>query len=537
MANTILKSLSLAFTASVVALSGVAVAQSEPQSGGVLRVVTYEPLCLDQNEGSSRNTQTALQDIYDRLVYKTQEGQYYPWLASEWTISDDGKVYSFTIRDGVTFHDGTVLDAEAVRINLQRWVDDRKANGVPVESIAADGNLVTITLTRSHGPLLHDLSEPVHGIVAPSSIAAFSKEDRCAGGPGVTIGSGPFKVVSRTPGQDLILERNDAYAWASAAAQHNGPAYLDRIELRFLAEDSVRVGAVESGQADIATGIPAISVADIEANNALQLLRTEQPGIPWSFWLNQTNAPLDDQRVREALRLGVDYAALVNAVFLGTSSPAFSAVTPGIPLAYDASQEGRWSFDAEAAKALLDEAGWSEIGPDGIRVKDGERLSFDGVTATNWNNQQRELFSQGIQAGLAAIGVEYTRHVLDFASADARFKANDYDFVDTSQASGDASHLLFGAFHSAQTWDKGNTNWGYVNNPELDAALEAAVASSDPAEQAAQIKLAQQIINDNAYILPIANPQVLVAASAKVQGTVFSSSGQIGTYYDVWLGQ
>lgn len=536
MTSIFARGLGLALSASILAIGSHAYAQSEPQSGGVLRVATYEPLCLDQNEGSSRNTQTALQDVYDRLIYKSQEGEYYPWIASEWTISDDGLVYSFTIRDGVTFHDGTPLDAEAVRINLQRWVDDRSANGVPVSSVTAEGNVVTLTLEDPHGPLLHDLSEPVHGIVAPSSIAAFSKEERCAGGPGVTIGSGPFKVAARTQGQDLILERNDAYAWPSAAAQHGGPAYLERVELRFLTEDSVRVGAVESGQAEIATGIPAISVADIEGNANLQLLRTQQPGIPWSFWLNQSRAPLDDQRVREALRIGVDYASLVNAVFLGTASPAYSAITPGIPLAYDASQEGRWSFDPEAAKKLLDEAGWSEIGADGIRVKDGERLSFDDVTATNWNNQQRELFAQGIQAGLQAIGVEFNRHVLDFASADARFKANDYHFVDTSQASGDAATLLFGAFQSTSLWEA-NTNWGFVNDPDLDAALDAAVASADPAEAAAQAKTAQQIINDKAYLVPIANPQVLVAASAKVKGTVFSSSGQIGSYYDVWLEQ
>lgn len=536
MKKTILHGVGLALSASVFAIGGPAFAQGEPQSGGTLRVATYEPLCLDQNEGSSRNTQTALQDIYDRLIYKTQEGEYYPWLASEWSISEDGLVYTFTIRDGVTFHDGTALDAEAIRINLQRWVDDRSANGVPVSSVTAEGNMVTITLSEAHGPLLHDLSEPVHGIVAPSSIEAFSKEERCAGGPGVTIGSGPFKVVARTQGQDLILERNDDYAWPSAAAQHEGPAYLERIELRFLTEDSVRVGAVESGQADIAAGIPAISVANIEANPALQLLRTEQPGIPWSFWLNQSRGPLGDQKVREALRIGVDYPSLVTAVFLGTASPAYSAITPGIPLAYDASQEGRWSFDADAAKALLDEAGWSEIGADGIRVKDGERLTLTDLTATNWNNQQRELFAQGIQAGLQAIGVEYSREVLDFATVDARMKANEYDLVDTSQASGDGATLLFGAFESTSLWPA-NTNWGFVDDPELDAALNAAVASADPDEQAAQVKIAQGIINDNAYLVPIANPQVLLAASTKVKGTVFSSSGQIGTYYDVWLEQ
>ncbi|WEJ58092.1 ABC transporter substrate-binding protein [Devosia sp. FJ2-5-3] len=536
MRRTIFSTLSLALSASVFAFGGPAFAQSEAQSGGVLRIATYEPLCLDQNEGSSRNTQTALQDVYDRLVYKTQEGEYFPWLASEWSISEDGLTYTFTIRDGVVFHDGTTLDAEAVRINLQRWVDDRSANGVPVTSVTADGNVVTITLSEPHGPLLHDLSEPVQGIVAPSSIEAFSKEERCAGGPDITIGSGPFKVVGRTQGQDLILERFEDYNWPSAAAQHTGPAYLERIEMRFLTEDSVRVGAVESGQADIAAGIPAISVAAIEGNSNLQLIRTEQPGIPWSMWVNQSKPALADQSVREAIRIGVDYSSLVNAVFLGTSSPAYSAITPGIPAAYDAGQEGRWSFDAEAAKALLDKAGWSEIGADGIRVKDGERLSLKAVTATNWNNQQRELFAQGIQAGLQAIGIEYSREVLDFATVDARMKANEYDLVDTSQSSGDGATLLFGAFQSTSLWPA-NTNWGFVDDAALDDALNTAVASADPTVQNEQVKIAQKIINDGAYLIPIANPQVILAASTKVKGTVFSSSGQIGTFYDVWLEQ
>lgn len=532
----LLRGLGVVLSLAAITAAVPALAQSAAQSGGTLRVVTYEPLCLDQNEGSSRNTQTALQDVYDRLVSKSLDGNFHAWVASDWTISDDEQTYTFTIRDGMTFHDGTALDAEAVRINLQRWVDDKNAGGVPVSSVSAEGNVVTLALSRPYSPLLHDLSEPVLGFVSPASMEAYSKEDRCAGGADITVGSGPFKVVGRTPGQDLILERFADYNWAPADAAHEGPAYLDRVELRFLTEDSVRVGAVESGQADIATGIPAIAVADIEANANLTLHRTEQPGIPWSFWINQSREPLDDVRVREALRIGVDYAGLIDVVFLGTASPAYAAITPGIPFAYDAELEGSWSFDADRAKALLDEAGWSEIGSDGIRVKDGQRLAFDDVTAVNWNNQQRELFAQGIQAGLAAIGVDYTRHIIDFASADARFRANDYHFVDTSQAAGEPN-LLFGAFHSAQTWDVGNTNWGYVNDAELDAALEAGLETTDPEARVAAYKTAQRIINDNVYLLPIANPQVLVAAGNRVQGIVFGTSGQIGSFHGVWLEQ
>lgn len=507
----------------------------EPVAGGTLRVATYEPLCLDQNEGTSRNTQTALQDIYDRLVSEDLDGKFHPWIASEWSISDDQLTYAFTIRDGVTFHDGTPLDAEAVRVNLQRWVTDKKASGVPVASVAAEGNVVTIVLSKPYSPLLHDLGEPYLGFVSPASIEKYSKEERCAGGAEITIGSGPFKVAARTPGQDLILEKNADYNWAPDNAGHQGAAHLDRVELRFLTEDSVRVGTVESGQADIATGIPAIAVADIEANTNLDLLQQVQPGIPWSFWLNQSRAPLDDVKVREALRVGVDYPGLINAVFLGTATPAYSALTPGVALAYDASLEGSWSFDADKANGLLDEAGWSERDGEGFRVKDGKRLTLHDVAATNWNNQQRELYAQGLQAAFVAIGVEYIREVLDFATVDARFKANDYDLVDTSQAAGEAN-LLYGAFYSTQTWDT-NTNWGFVNDPELDKALDAGLATTDTATRAQAYKTAQKIINDNVYLIPIANPSVLVAKSTKVQGTVFGTSGQIGSYYDVWLAQ
>jgi len=524
-----------ALSVSLISLAPAAFAQDAAQ-GGNLRVVTYEPLCLDQNEGSSRNTQTALQDVYDRLVSESLDGSFHPWIATEWSISDDGLTYTFTIRDGVVFHDGTPLDAEAVRINLQRWLDTHSANGVPITSIAAEGNVVTVVLSKGYGPFLHDLSEPVRGFVSPASIEKYSKEDRCAGGPDITVGSGPFKVESRTSGQDLILVRNDAYDWAPANAAHGGPAYLDKIELRFLTEDSVRVGAVESGQADIATGIPAIAVTDIEANADLELLQNGQPGIPWSFWLNQSRPPLDDVKVREALRIGVDYAGLIDAVFLGTATPAFAALTPAVALGYDASLEGAWSYDADKANALLDEAGWSTRDADGYRTKDGKRLAFHDLSATNWNNQQRELYAQGVQAGFQAIGVEYIREVLDFATVDARFKANDYDLVDTSQAAGDPN-LLYGAFYSTQTWDVGNTNWGFVKDAELDALLDTGLATTDSQARLEAYQAALKIINDNVYLIPIANPSVLVAINNKVDGVTFGTSGQIGSFYDVTLGQ
>lgn len=524
-----------ALSVSLAALAPAAFAQTA-QPGGTLRVVTYEPLCLDQNEGSSRNTQTALQDVYDRLVSEDLQGQFHPWIASEWSISDDGLIYTFTIRDGVVFHDGTPLDAEAVRVNLQRWLDTHSANGVPITAITAEGNVVTIALSKAYGPFLHDLSEPVRGFVSPASIEKFSKEERCAGGPDITVGSGPYKVESRTSGQDLILVRNDDYNWAPANAAHQGAGYLDKIELRFLTEDSVRVGAVKSGQADIATGIPAIAVADIQANADLELLQNGQPGIPWSFWLNQTCAPLDDVKVREALRVGVDYAGLIDVVFLGTATPAFAALTPAVALGYDASLEGSWSYDADKANALLDEAGWTERDADGYRTKAGKRLTFHDLSATNWNNQQRELYAQGLQAGFQAIGVEYIREVLDFATVDARFKANDYDMVDTSQAAGDPN-LLYGALYSTQTWDVGNTNWGFVKDAELDKLLDEGLASSDAETRRAAYQAALKIVNDNVYLIPIANPTVLVAISKKVEGVTFGTSGQIGSFYDVSLGQ
>lgn len=523
----------LGLSAALTCMAGASLAQDAPQSGGTLRVVTYEPLCLDQIEGTSRNTQTALQSIYDRLVSESLDGKFHPWIADKWTISDDQLTYTFTIREGVKFHDGTPLNAEAVRFNLQRWLDVKKAGSVPIEAISADGNVVTVKLRKAYSPFLHDLSEPAQGFISPASIQKYSKEERCAGGPGITVGSGPFKVLSRTPGRDLVFERNDDYNWGPKDAAHQGKAYLDKVEQRFLKEDSVRVGAVESNQADIATGVPAISIEDIKAKPHLKLLQTQQPGIPWSFWLNQSKAPLDDIKVREALRVGVDYTGLIDAVFLGTATPAYAALTPAVATGYNASLEKAWSFDAKKAKALLDEAGWSKTDSEGFRVKDGKRLTLRGISAAPWTNQQRDLYGQGLKAAFAAIGVDYVRDVVDFGTADTRFKANEYNIVDTSQAASEPN-LLYGAFYSTETWDK-NTNWGFVKDADLDAALAAGLATTDREKRIAAYKTAQKIIADKVYLIPIANPTVLLAANKKAQGVTFGTSGQIGSYYDVWL--
>ncbi len=123
--------------------------------------------------------------------------------------------------------------------------------------------------------------------------------------------------------------------------------------------------------------------------------------------------------------------------------------------------------------------------------------------------------------------------LVDFGTADTRFKANDYNIVDTSQAASEPN-LLYGAFYSTETWDK-NTNWGFVKDKDLDEALAAGLATTDREKRIAAYKTAQKIIADKVYLIPIANPTVLLAVNKKVQGVTFGTSGQIGSYYDVWL--
>ena len=288
-----------------------------------------EPTCFDTAAYKNLANYNVIRQIIDPLVRQDNEGKFYPGLATEWESNDDGTVWTFTLRDDVTFHDGEALSADAVQASFARFVAEGSTLSAPrwyASSQAIDESTWELTLTQPTANILQQLSNPDYPILSLASLEEFDDGDRCAD-PLALVGTGPFVPVEYDQGAKLILERNDDYEWGPEFAAHTGPAYLSEVEIQFVPEAQVRIGALTSGSADAIASLPPLN-ADAVEEAGFVLAGAPATGVPFVAPLNTTDGPTADIRVREALRSAVDWDAVVDTVYKGRYARAWTPLAP-----------------------------------------------------------------------------------------------------------------------------------------------------------------------------------------------------------------
>jgi peptide/nickel transport system substrate-binding protein len=507
---------------------------SQPVAGGTLRYATaVEPECLDP-EVAARDVDALIdRNIFDSLVSYSADGTFQPWLAQRWEISEDGKTYTFTLRPGVTFHDGTPLDAAAVKATLDHAVDPKAKSYYAASLIGAydgatvvDEHTLEVHLSRANAPFLQALSTSFLGIQSPRSLAD-NAGDLCEN----PVGSGPFTFTGWTKGSNVRLERNPDYDWGPADAGHTGPAHLAGITFQFIPEDSVRLGALTSGQVEAIGDVPANSVKQVKQTS--QLLTAPAPGAVYTLLLNSRSGPLTDERVRIAFQRSINLDQLVKSVYFGNYQRAWSVLSPST-LGYDPTTEGTWTYDPALADRLLTEAGWTERDADGYRTKDGRRLVLKWPYATALMRDQRETFGQGIQAEAKKAGI------------DVQFAAGDPGSLNTALSTGKnldvfamsfvraEPDILRYFFASDQRVTQGGANVFQVADSQLDKWFSQATADEDPASRAKYFAQVQQYLNEHALALPTYVPTYLLGASKSLRGIRFEPQAY-PLFYDSWL--
>lgn len=312
--------------------------------------------------------------VLDNLVSQTEDGDIVPWIATDWEVSDDGLVWTLTLRDDVEFTDGTELDAEAVAYNFDYWMDGGNStaqvhlDGFYDHAEAVDDHVVEIHLSSPLATFMSSLSQSYFGLQSPTALENRTEEENCT----EPIGSGPFSVAEWKRGEYIEFQRNDDYNWAPENAKHQGPAYLDAIRWNIIPDNTSRYGSLLSGETQAVGEIPAVNVA--EAEELFDYTQYITPGRPMVMNLNTDRGIFADQQVRQALSFATDREANVESAFLGTvpfePSGYLSQSTPD----YDADAADEYPFDLDRANKLLDEAGWDERDDEGTRIKDGQRL-------------------------------------------------------------------------------------------------------------------------------------------------------------------
>lgn len=504
-----------------------------PVSGGTLTF--YDPVEYSAWRPTNSiwsNTQIT-GNLAERLVWQDPEtGEFQPWLAESWTLSDDKLTYTITLRDGITFSNGDPLDAETVKLNFDQHGNGDDALGITKDpywvnyvgtEVIDDLNL-TVTLGKPNAAFLQVLSN-----YRASSILAKPFLLLDANGQGDLdnwVGTGPFVVESVSGTTGVTLKRREDYNWAPGGSGHEGPAYLEKIVFKVVPEASTRVGALQSGEAHIARNIAPYDEETVVAGGGVVVPIPVQGETNDLTIQLDADAPTLDLRVRQALQAATDRTE-INTTVLSPSYPIpTSALTQGTPLRGDISSY--LTYDLDKAKGLLDEAGWVE-GADGIRVKDGERLHFESWVAPFYQVSQPVL--ELLQSQWKKAGVELninSASLTEYQAIQAE-RRDTWTFEQGQQSTADPGVLAtsYGA-------ERSNATHNPTPDAELEELLQAQALEFDPAERKKAIQAIETHIFENAYSIPLYDETQVFGLAPTVQGFGTESTAR-SWFYDTWI--
>ncbi len=470
-----------------------------------------------------------LSAVYDTLVYQDPKGAIVPGLARSWERSEDGLRYRFELREDVTFHDGAVFDAEAVRFNFERIASlasrSLKASSllVAVERVAViDPFTVDVHLSRPDGALLFNLSLPYIAMVSPVAAAAWGGNYHLH-----QAGTGPFMFAEYRPGDRYVLVRNPDYSWAPEFYQHSGPARLETIEWRFLPEPSSRAPALEAGDVDVAFDLVPTNLNRILESPRHTVSTAYLTGQPAYWFFNTQLPPTDDIAVRKAVLYAADMASGSRAITRGVTPPAHGPLARVTP-EYAPALEGLYPHDLERARRLLAEAGWVDDNGDGIRERDGVPLVLT-VSMVSWG--QSIPFSVLLQAQLRAVGIKVELEMMAHAVQIEAGQSGRKNMLFTGSSGYSAADSLKPFFHSDNT-DRGFA-FSKFNDPALDHMLDQAEVTLDDTQRTALYQQAQLRIMEQALILPIYDYALLIGIDRRVAGLEWRSVGLVPTFYQM----
>ena len=480
------------------------VAQTPP---GVLVVGQIaEPKSLDPHAVTAVNDFRILMNVYDGLVrYKDSTLEVEPSLATSWTISEDGTEYTFELREGVTFHDGTPFDAAAVEFNFDRMLDEEHpyhdTGPFPLsfffssvqDVTAVDADTVTFKLDAPYAPFLSNLAYPTGLIVSPEAVKAGGAD--FGRNP---VGTGPFKFAEWESNAKVVVTRNEDY-W-------DGASGLEAVIFRPITDANTRVAEMLAGGIDVMVEIPPDSVANFDGNG-FTLHEQAGPHL-WFLILNAKEGPFADKRARQAINYAIDKTALVEQILQGTAEVASGPTPPAFAWAYNEALEP-YPYDPDKAKALLEESGHA-----------GASLTFY-VTEGGSGMLDPVPMGAAIQADLAKVGLDVKIETYEWNTFLGQVNPGLEGKADMAQMAwmtNDPDTLPYLALRTEAWPDNGGFNSGYYSNPEVDELLESARSATDQAERAKLYQAMQEIVYEDAPWAFIANWKQNAATSETVGG-------------------
>jgi len=500
---------------------------ADAKPGGKLTLAfQYEPVTLDPHVSGQANAFRILLNIVDGLVYIDQQGNVRPMLAERWRISPNGKVYTFWLRKGVKFHDGTPFNAQAVKFSLDRVVDPATASqsgriaiGPYEGSEVLDDYTIRITLKEPYAPFLMNLGPASLAPVSPTAVQRLGKDFGRQ-----PVGTGPFMVKEWRAKSHITLVRNPDWKWGPLT--NKGPAYLEEITIKFVPEDAVRFAVLETNEVQAIEDVPAQNVADIERNPRFTLYKENFPGSPRQAMINTQRAPTNELAVRRAILHAVNAEALIRTLYFGVYPVGNGVMSAATPMAIKGQFRQMYPYDPGRARALLEEAGWRP-GPDGVRQKAGQRLRV-GIYILTDVPAFRPL-AEFIQANLKEVGFDAFINAQSRSPWFAALGNGEHHLAPMGLWSADPD-MLRALYHS-----RGSAfSWSHYKNPELDKLVEDGLLYTNPKVRQQYYVKAQEILMRDAVTLPIHEQVNLYAIRAQYRGLAFNVNAY-PVYYDMYM--
>ena len=488
------------------------------QDGSRLGIgVNYDTALFDHLRSGTTPFGSTL--IFENLIIRADDGSWAPWVAESWVEAEDGTSITFTIREGITFHDGTPLNAEAVKWFFDKARDPEGEHGfsssyAPITDITVDDeHVVTFQFSGPFAGFMDTIAGSFAGLISPTAYEEAGEDF----GVSVVVGSGPYKLESWVPNDTMVLKRYDEYAWAPAdVAENAGPALVETIEARVLPEAATAIATLEAGQIDILYGT---SVQDYERLSADSQYTFQTPprygGDLMYMSMNMTREPFQDIAVRQAINYAIDKEGIAAAVFKGIAgTPAYGYLPPHFAAHYPDAKSIGYVYNEETARQTLEDAGWVEV--DGVREKDGVALSLKLIVA---NSPEYVATVQVVQANLEAIGIKLEVEMNTGTATLETAKSGDFDLYMGRWGYGSPDVLNF-FFPS----DAAN-NRSKINDPVLDEMLATATTAPTKDELNAGFMAVDEYLIGQAYWAPIVFETDLVAVRSNVSGFSFNEFG------------
>ena len=449
-------------------------------------VVSLDP--HGSNDSPSSNVRTK---IYDNLVYFNEDMELQAGLATEWEPVDE-LTWEFTLREDVTFHDGTEFTAEAVKANLERVIDPDMASQRAFlftmldEITVVDDFTVQISTDFPFAPLLSHLAHDAAGMASPAALeeAGYDEVE--------PIGTGPYRFVSWDPGNEVILERNADY-WG----EQPNP---ERVVFRVVPEESTRLALIERGDAHVAEILQPASMERVDASDGMNLELFPSLSLNY-IGFNVDKEPFDDPRVRRAISMAVDVQAMIDGIVEGAGSRAIGPISEAV-VGYHPDLEPL-PYDTDMAADLLAEAGLE-----------------DGFSTTLWTNDNptRIAIAEIVQNNLAELNIDVEIEVLEWgAYLDQTAEGlHDMFILGWVTVTGDADYGMYALLHSSNVGAPGNRS--FYRNDRVDELLDQGRRETDPEDRVGLYHEVQEILIDEAPMLNLYHPQWMIALADEVEG-------------------